>query len=121
MNTDDKHIEQMTKALMQGSAEKLPSSLMSNILMRVARENREVKRIKIEANHTMKWIVTGLLVYLAIAVVMLPGLYSDPEIGKNVAVFLKQGFPLIITVCGSISMFFFFAQLDKLLRQQGKI
>jgi len=120
MNTDDKQIEQMTKALMQGSAEKLPSSLMGSILMRVAQENRKVKRIKVEANHTVRWIVTGLLVYLVIVSVMLSGFYSDPEFGKNAGLFLKRGFPLIITVCGSISMFFFFAQLDKLLHQQGR-
>ncbi|MDD4514174.1 hypothetical protein [Massilibacteroides sp.] len=116
-NEQDK--DNLTRRLMQETVEKPSSDLNSRIMSMI------LKKATIRKAFTFKKPVSAMQFFLLLIVYVLfaaGGLYiffSKPGETAELMVFLKQIFPIFLTVTGGVSFFILFGLLDEWLQQHG--
>ena len=116
-----KDIDHLTSKLIQGTAEQPSSSLNTKIMEQIMRERSWKGRVYVK---NMPSVGTIIIVLVAYCLVVL-GFGLIPSLSQSViASFslddLKVLFPLLLTIGGGASLFFFFAQLDRWLNRERK-
>jgi len=118
MNTNEDKINKLTRDLMQGTAEQPSASLMSRIMNSIMREKNVVRKAYIKKMPSLTWLLGGLFVYLLVVAGILFSFKFNAENKIEITPMFWDIFPLILTITGGISCFFFFSQLDNWLRKK---
>lgn len=120
MDTKETEIDNLTRQLMQGTAEKPSSSLNTRIMALIGQTRTRIVRIEVSRIPSAGLIWIGLVCYAVFVAVGAACLWapSDATIGTWGS--LKKLFPLFLTVGGAGSLFFCLAQLDNWLLGREK-
>ncbi|MDL2222232.1 hypothetical protein LJC35_06745 [Parabacteroides sp. OttesenSCG-928-N08] len=121
MDTEEQKIEQLTRKLMESTAERPSSALLGKIMGEVRKSQPSIRRIYIPNKSVFSTPIGGLLIYILLAIIgLFLFYYIPPEQSESVLIPLKAYFPLILTVGGCISLFFFLTKLERWLHMKMK-
>ncbi|MDD2437616.1 MAG: hypothetical protein PHG27_05860 [Massilibacteroides sp.] len=120
MKWNEQETDRLTRSLMKETLEK-PSTGLNNRVMSFILKNRRYRCV----SYIKKPVSAGqfFLFFVVYMLVIAGGLLSLRGHQENMSeqmVFLKNMFPLFLTIAGGISFFIFFGLLDEWLRQKHR-
>lgn len=115
MNTKEKEIDRLTRALMEDVIETPAPSLNTRVMARLRKE----KRASVKPLPSFTWLIGLCVVYLILGIVCIVLFKTEGGSLSYMEVF-KRFFPLFLAIAAPVSFFFFLTLLDLRLRDQGK-
>lgn len=119
MEKKEQEIDRITRSLMKETVEQPPEELNSRIVGLLLKMAPAKKPFRIKKALSPGLLFGVLVVYMFLVAGGLM-LLKDKTAGEIVEwmLFLKDLFPVFLTLAGGVSFFLFFAQLDEWLRQR---
>ncbi|SEF89694.1 hypothetical protein [Parabacteroides chinchillae] len=117
MNTTEEYVNKLTRDLMKDTAEQPPFSLNARIMALIMGEKRAaIHKCYMKKLPSFSTILIVFIVYMAIIAGGVMLCMKEYAATDSMIRTVKHFFPLLLTISSSVSIFFFFTQLDNWLR-----
>lgn len=119
MKRNEQEMDKLTRSLMQDATEQPSADLNSRIMAMIRKSAQARKVFAMNKPVSVGQLVGVLAVYLLVIIGGAALLQNQLSDVSQAVGFLKDYFPLILTVGGGISFFIFFGYLDSYLYRRG--
>jgi len=117
MKKTEQEQEQLTRSLMRETIEQ-PSAELNTRIMSFLFQNAQIRKVfKVKAPISAAQILGVFILYMLVIAGSLLLLRNQTGEVSELMVFLKDTFPIFLTVAGGVSFFILFGMLDEWLHQ----